>query len=68
MDFTSEIEKRLGSSKKDDGFAKLIYIFMRDLNLSYSEILELPIPMAFELKDIWEKEQKEIEKMSKRKK
>lgn len=47
--------------------ANIFYILMRDFNQPFSEIKKIPIPLAIKLLNKWNKEQKELEKLSKKK-
>ena len=64
----SKISSRMGKGTNETVFGNLVYIFMRDLNMQFSEILKLPIPMANSLVKNWEKQRKEEERQSKKKK
>jgi len=63
-----EIEKRIRRHKNNPSeiFGNLCYIFMRDLHLSFDEIINMPIPMANALLKRWEKQRKEEEKQLKK--
>jgi len=64
LQLPTEITSKLG--KGDDSKSKAIVniysLFMSQLHQSYSEIKQIPIPLAIQLIKKWEKEQKEIAK------
>jgi len=64
LQLPTEITSKLG--KGDDSKSRAIVniysLFMSQLHQSYSEIKQIPIPLAIQLIKKWEKEQKDLEK------
>lgn len=68
MSSISEIEKLIckGKGEQDNLLANLIYNLMTNLNQSYKDIMEIPIPLALELLKILDKQNKDMEKQMKK--
>jgi len=55
-----------GDNDPDKIVGNIMYILMRDLHLGYREIKRMPLSDILELVKRWNKEQKETEKMMKK--
>ena len=62
MRFPIEIEKQLRRVSNSETLIGIVYILMRELNLSFREVLELPLPTTFKLLKRIEKENKELKR------
>lgn len=70
LEFEQAIEKRLSkgvTQSPKEAYAKLVYILTREFHLSVEEINNLPIPLVNELMRLRDKEEKELEKLRKKK-
>jgi hypothetical protein len=64
----AEIEKQIRRKYgKNDKIANMVYNLMVGCNQSYSDIMKMPLPLAFALLERLQKEQKELEKKHGRK-
>lgn len=66
MQSVIEIEKLIKKGKEENIIGNIFYNLMTNLNQPYSAILEIPIPLAIELLKILDKQNKEMEKQSKK--
>jgi len=62
-----KIAALMNRRENSEVIANIFYILMRDFNQPFSEIKKIPIPLAIKLLNKWNKEQKELEKLSKKK-
>lgn len=66
MDFVQKINQKIKSKPNDGGIAKVYYFLMKEMNQPYSEILKMPIPLAFKLMDIAKEENDKMKKEQKK--
>ena len=63
-----EIQKQLRNKNiNDERFSNIVYTLMVHCHQSFSEIIKMPIPMVLQILKRIEKENKEMEKASKKK-
>lgn len=67
MQIANNIEALIRSSKNSTVFGNIVYNLMTNLNQPYSEIMNMPLPLVFELLKILDKQNKDMEKEMKKK-
>jgi len=61
-----EIEKLIRKGEQENVFGNIVYNLMTNLNQSYFDIMEMPLPLVWELLRILDKQNKEMEKEMKK--
>ena len=61
-----EIEKLIRKGEQENVFGNKVYNLMTNLNQSYFDIMEMPLPLVWELLRILDKQNKEMEKEMKK--
>jgi len=61
-----EIEKLIRKGEQENVFGNIVYNLMTNLNQPYFDIMEMPLPLVWELLRILDKQNKEMEKEMKK--